>query len=93
MGNFLGPRLKFPHKTDLYDAELRKVLTITECCALFNKSRTGVINAINVGRVYAIKKDADEGSIGGTWLISFTSANDLWGENPASESENDYVSQ
>lgn len=80
------PRLVADNKMDLDEFTFRLLhldnyaLSIEEVMKLFHKSRQTVINAVNQGRLVAVKKNDGKSRTAGFWLIERESAIDCWGE-------------
>lgn len=74
---------------ELMQNDLSRVLTVKDVMRMYDKSQKAVQVAIWTGRLYAEKRDSDEGVPGGIWLISQRSAHAIWGKdsNDTKESE------
>lgn len=68
--------------SEIEQSEIDAVLSVSECATLYGKHRKTIELAITLEQVVARKCDATEGSKGGHWLISATSAMLRWGKKP-----------
>lgn len=70
-----------PSRKEIYDDELKSVLTKAEVAQLWHKSPDTVKLDIQMGRLYAEKKGENpNNSRSGIWLIPFSAASDLYGD-------------
>lgn len=75
---------QFEDRVDLYERELKSVVTIRQCAEIFEVNPRTVRSHVIMGKLYAEKVDYDDSNPrSGFWIIPFSAAQDKYGAKRA----------